>query len=195
MPFLVGVHRDSRSRVAGGRPRDPARYGERRAFPASRSDPVPHVLRDRGDIDRPGSADAERDPLARPERVGPPGASARASGRASRRRQSIDAVLRRLDELAAERSCPSRSWTPCARTTRSGSPARLPDGSRRLGAAARLALRRARGAADRSRARTPLPVAVQGELKDDARRRIENELDLREAHLMRSRRQDGDDDA
>ena len=37
-------------------------------------------------------------------------------------------------------------------------------------------------------------LACGGQLKDDARRRIENELDLREAQLMRTTPRSGNDD-
>jgi hypothetical protein len=110
-------------------------------------------------------------------------------------RQSIDAVLRRLDELAAERSLPRQIVDP----VRAHHQERLAQLDYRMGSDAseqQLAslsdeLEELLIEAEREHL---YRLLGRGELKDDARRRIESELDLREAHLMRSTRQDEDDD-
>jgi monovalent cation/hydrogen antiporter len=114
----------------------------------------------------------------------------------SRRRQSIDAVLRRLDELAAERSLPRQIVDP----VRAHHQERLAQLDYRMGSDAseqQLASLsdELEGLLIEAEREHLYQLLCSGELKDDARRRIEGELDLREAHLMRSRRQDGDDDA
>ncbi|HEY8154121.1 MAG TPA: Na+/H+ antiporter [Myxococcota bacterium] len=114
----------------------------------------------------------------------------------ARRRQTIEAVMRRLDELAAERNLPRQLVEPLRAHHRE----RLQQLDYRLGGDAaeqRLAVLsdELEGLLiDAERAHL-YQLLCSGELKDDARRRIEGELDLREAHLKRSALRDGEDDA
>ena len=103
------------------------------------------------------------------------------------RRQTIEAVMRRLDELAAERNLPRQIVEPLRAHHRE----RLQQLDYRIGAdaseqqLARLADELEGLLIDAERQHL-YQLLCSGELKDDARRRIEAELDLREAHLMRS---------
>jgi Na+/H+ antiporter len=114
----------------------------------------------------------------------------------ARRGQTIEAVLRRLDELAAERHLPMQIVEPVRAYHRE----RLQQLEYRVGTDERnkhlarlsdeLELRLIEAE------RTHLYELLRGgQLKDDARRRIEVELDLREAQLLRTTPRSGNDDA
>ena len=104
------------------------------------------------------------------------------------RRQTIEAVMRRLDALAAERDLPQEIVDLLRGHLRE----RLQQVDYRLGdgeAAAGLArisdeLELALIAAERAHV---YQLLCDGRLADDARRRIEHDLDLREAQLLRAR--------
>ncbi len=85
----AGLHRRARHRLAGGRAGDPVRDRGRRAVPASRSDPVPHLCRHPGDAGGAGADAAQRDPRAGPRERraarAPPGARGRNRRRGTRR--------------------------------------------------------------------------------------------------------------
>jgi NhaP-type Na+/H+ or K+/H+ antiporter len=103
------------------------------------------------------------------------------------RRLAIEAGMRRLDELAAERSLPERIVEPLRAHHRD----RVQQLDYRIGAAeletqlARLSeeLQLELIEAERKQLYTLL---CSGGVKDDARRRIEHDLDLQEAQLRRS---------
>ena len=110
---------------------------------------------------------------------------------ASARRQAIEAAIARLEQLAAERQLPAEVVAPLQAHHRD----RLTQiDHRRDGDAEHRKL------ADRHDDIELLLVAAErslindlyrdGQLKDEARRRIERELDLREAHLTNQRPQD-----
>ncbi|MCI0734687.1 MAG: Na+/H+ antiporter, partial [Beijerinckiaceae bacterium] len=100
------------------------------------------------------------------------------------RRQAAEAALARLDELAAERALPESVVTPLRAQHR----VRLrhiehhSDGDDGHSKIAELhdEIERLVIAAERSRTND---LFCAGKLTDEARRRIERELDLREAHL------------
>ena len=111
------------------------------------------------------------------------------------RQQTIEAVLRRLDELATERRLPDHIVDPLRAHH-----------SKRL---RQLDYRRATSESERELARLTDELELRlveaerehlysllcsGGLKDDARRRIESELDLREAQLLRSAPRSGNED-
>jgi CPA1 family monovalent cation:H+ antiporter len=114
----------------------------------------------------------------------------------SHRRQTIEAVIRRLEALAAERSLPRQIVEPLRAHHRE----RLRQLDYRLGADAseqQLAhlSDELEGLLIDAEREHLYRLLCSGELKDDARRRIENELDLREARLRRSAPPGGRDDA
>lgn len=112
------------------------------------------------------------------------------------RRQTVEAVMRRLDELAAERNLPVQIVEPL----RTYHHERLQQLEYRTGTdelntqLARLSdeLELLLIEAERKHLYTLLG---SGQLKDDARRRIERELDLRETQLRRTTPRSGNDDA
>jgi CPA1 family monovalent cation:H+ antiporter len=113
----------------------------------------------------------------------------------ARRQQTIEAVLRRLEELAAERNLPMQIVEPVRAYHRE----RLQQLEYRIGAdelnkqLARLSaeLELLLIGAERQHL---YELLSGGQLKDDARRRIERELDLREAQLRRTTPRSGNDD-
>jgi len=114
----------------------------------------------------------------------------------SSRRQTIEAVMRRLEQLAAERSLPRQIVEPLRAHHRE----RLQQLDYRMGDDAserQLALLsdELEGLLIDAEREHLYGLLCSGELKDEARRRIEGELDLREAHLMRSGLRAGNDDA
>jgi CPA1 family monovalent cation:H+ antiporter len=112
------------------------------------------------------------------------------------RRQTIEAVMRRLEGLAAERNLPGQIVEPL----RAYHHERLQQLEYRIGAdelnthLARLSdeLELLLIEAERKHL---YELLGSGQLKDDARRRIERELDLREAQLRRTTPRSGNDDA
>ncbi len=111
------------------------------------------------------------------------------------RQQTIEAVLRRLDELASERQLPDHIVEPLRAHH-----------SKRL---RQLDYRRATSEAEHELARLTEEIELHlieaerehlysllcsGAIQDDARRRIENELDLREAQLLHSAPRSGNED-
>ncbi len=110
------------------------------------------------------------------------------------RRRTIEAVLRRLDGLAAERNLPPEVVEPLRVHHRD----RLQQLDYRVGAEerhrelARLSDELERELIDAEREHL-YELLCKGELKDDARRRIETELDLRCALVTRSAPPNGRD--
>jgi Na+/H+ antiporter len=111
------------------------------------------------------------------------------------RRQAIESVTRRLDELAAERNLPVQIVEPLRAHHRE----RLRQLDYKIGAneqeqqLVRLSAELELLLIEAERKHV-YALACGGQLKDDARRRIENELDLREAQLMRTTPRSGNDD-
>ena len=111
------------------------------------------------------------------------------------RRQAIESVTRRLDELAAERNLPVQIVEPLRAHHRE----RLRQLDYKIGAdeqeqqLVRLSAELELLVIEAERKHV-YALACGGQLKDDARRRIENELDLREAQLMRTTPRSGNDD-
>jgi CPA1 family monovalent cation:H+ antiporter len=103
------------------------------------------------------------------------------------RRRTIEAVLRRLDELAAQRELPAEIVDPL----RAHHLVRLQQLDYRMGPdeearqLARLTDELEQHLIDAEREHL-YALMCEGRIKDDARRHIENELDLREANLRRS---------
>jgi len=112
------------------------------------------------------------------------------------RRQAIEAVIRRLDDLAAERSLP----TSIVDLLRAHHRERLQQLDYRIGGdelnkeLARLSDELELSLIEAEREHV-YSLLCGGQIKDDARRRIEHELDLREAQLMRATAGRADDDA
>ena len=111
------------------------------------------------------------------------------------RRQTIETVLQRLDELAAERQLPVQSIKPLRTYHRE----RLRQLEYRSGAD-ELIQQLTRSSIElellliEEERQYVYTLLRSGQLKDDARRRIERELDLREAQLRRSTPRSGNDD-
>jgi monovalent cation/hydrogen antiporter len=111
------------------------------------------------------------------------------------RRLTIESVTRRLDELAAERNLPVEIVEPLRAHHRE----RLRQLDYKIGAhdeekeLARLSAELELLLIEAERTHL-YELACGGELKDDARRRIEIELDLREAQLMRTTPRSGNDE-
>jgi len=112
------------------------------------------------------------------------------------RRQTIEAVLRDLDELAAERNLP----VPVVAPVRAYHRERLQQLEYKSGAddlnhqLARLSAELELRLIEAERKHV-YALLCGGQLKDDARRRIERELDLREALLLRTTPRSGNDNA
>ena len=104
-------------------------------------------------------------------------------------------ITRRLDELAAERNLPVQIVEPLRAHHRE----RLRQLDYKIGAdeqeqqLVRLSAELELLLIEAERKHV-YALACGGQLKDDARRRIENELDLREAQLMRTTPRSGNDD-
>jgi CPA1 family monovalent cation:H+ antiporter len=112
------------------------------------------------------------------------------------RRQTIEAVMRRLDELVAERNLPGRIVEPL----RAYHHERLQHLEYRTGAdEPSLQLARLSDELEllliEAERKHLYALLCSGQLKDDARRRMERELDLREAQLLRTTPRSGNDDA
>jgi CPA1 family monovalent cation:H+ antiporter len=112
------------------------------------------------------------------------------------RRQTIEAVVRRLDELVAERNFPLRIVEPLRAyhndrlrqlDYRTGTDELNTQLARMSGELERLLIEAER--------KHVYDLLRSGQLKDDARRRIERELDLREAQLLRTTPRSGNADA
>lgn len=103
------------------------------------------------------------------------------------RRRTIEAVIRRLDKLAEQRSLPAHIVDPLRAHHR----VRLQQLDYRMGAdederqLARLSAEIEQHLIDAEREHL-YALMCEGRLKDEARRHIENELDLREAQLRRN---------
>ena len=119
---------------------------------------------------------------------------AEAADEIASRRQTIEAAMRRIDELATERGLPAQIVAPL----RAHHGERLRQLDYRIGVDAQdqrladLSHELERHAIDAERAHL-YALMCEGKLKDDARRRIENELDLREAQLERTTPRSGND--
>jgi CPA1 family monovalent cation:H+ antiporter len=112
------------------------------------------------------------------------------------RRETIEAVMRRLDGLAAERNLPARIVEPLRahhseRLQRLGYRVAVEEQDHEL-AALSEELERLLVEAEREQL---YALMCEGKLADEARRRIENELDLREAQLLRTSPRSGNDDS
>jgi CPA1 family monovalent cation:H+ antiporter len=111
------------------------------------------------------------------------------------RRQTIEAVLHRLDELVAERTLPGQIVEPVRAFHRE----RLQQLAYRSGADA-LQQQLARLSSElellliKEERKHLYALLRGGHLKDEARRRIERELDLREAQLTRTTPRSGNND-
>jgi CPA1 family monovalent cation:H+ antiporter len=112
------------------------------------------------------------------------------------RRQTIEAVLHRLDELEVERTLPLRIVEPL----RAYHYERLQQLEYKIGSG-ELNTQFARLSGElellliETERKHLYALLRSGQLKDDARRRIERELDLREVQLLRTTPRSGNDDA
>ena len=191
--LAVGVravlHRHSRRRLARGGARDPADDAERRAVPRARPHSLSDILRHPGDAGRAGRRHARRDACARPRQCEPPRTprrSYRGAGRAAPRRRgrpsncSTGSRRRRLFQkrfVETFRAAHLFRLLPNeilgGDTDRHGKFAELRD-------EIDLELIAAE--------REPINDLYCGnKLTDEARRRLERELDLREADVANSR--------
>jgi len=112
------------------------------------------------------------------------------------RRQTIEAVLRRLDELEVERTLPVRIVEPL----RAYHYERLQQLEYKIGSGElNTQFAHLSGELELSLIETErkhlYALLCSGHLKDDARRRIERELDLREVQLLRTTPRSGNDDS
>ncbi len=110
------------------------------------------------------------------------------------RRQTIEAVIRRLDELTVERNLPWQIVEPL----RAYHHERLQQLEYRAGAdALNMHLAHLSGELELLLIETErkhlYALLCSGQVKDEARRRIENELDLREAQLLRTTPRSGNE--
>ena len=187
MAVRAGLHRRARHRLARGGAGDPVHDGDGESV--SQRDLILFLTfcRHPGDARRPrpdaasGNARARSCPCRAARAPCRPGRGIRA------RRQAIEAAVARLDALAAERQLPDEIVRPLRAQQRD----RLKHLENRDGDAAHKKLVESHDeiAFELITAERQLinELYRRGKLKDEGRRRIERELDLRDAHLTNLR--------
>jgi CPA1 family monovalent cation:H+ antiporter len=188
VPFVQSVHRSPRHRLACGSARHPVYNCKRTAVPRSRSDSFPDIFRYPGDVGRSRIDAAFGNPRARSRARRESGAPCNLIEEQLTRRRAIEVVIARLDQLAVERDLSEDTTRPLRSRHRD----RLrhigeqSDGNDDHGKLAELQdeIELLLIAAER---REINELYVIGKLKDEARRRIEREINLREAQLANER--------